>query len=75
MCVASGLRAEIMYVPLFEGATLEDGLHGGEDYELLFTAPPKLRIPVGTKIGRITRSKRILLNGRPLEPKGFDHFA
>ena len=56
---------------------LQFALHGGEDYELLFTAPPKLKIPssLGTDIGQITSSKKILFNGRPLAPKGFDHFA
>lgn len=66
---------------------LELALHGGEDYELLFTVPKKLvgrlakdlgRVPL-TVIGEITRSKRILLvdePGRtgPLQPKGWDPF-
>jgi thiamine monophosphate kinase len=62
-------------VPIARGASLDDALNRGEDYELLFTAPPKLKISLGIEIGRVTRSKEILLNGRPLEPKGFDHFA
>lgn len=62
-------------------------LHGGEDYELLFTASPKevTRIPrvFGgvpiTAIGEITRSRDILLvdeNGRerPLPNQGWDPF-
>jgi thiamine-monophosphate kinase len=64
---------------------LELALHGGEDYELLFTASPAKRVPhriAGvqiTEIGRITRSRRILLiepeAKRELEPKGWQHFA
>lgn len=68
---------------------LQLALHGGEDYSLLFTAPPKhaplLRaIAAKTKtrithIGEITRSRKILLvdsNGHesPLEPRGWDPF-
>ena len=38
LCVASKVSAEIETPPMFRGATLEQALHGGEDYELLFTA-------------------------------------
>jgi len=64
---------------------LKLALHGGEDYELLFTAPASKRIPARiagvpiTNIGRITRKRRIILIGlgeirHPLEPKGWEHF-
>ena len=64
---------------------LEFALHGGEDYELLFTARPGKRIPsriVGipiTRIGRITRTKKIILMrqdglGHQLRPQGWEHF-
>jgi thiamine-monophosphate kinase len=64
---------------------LKLALHGGEDYELLFTAPASKRIPARiagvpiTNIGRITRMRRIILIGpgeigHPLEPKGWEHF-
>ena len=60
-------------------------LHGGEDYELLFTAPAGKRIPaqiagVGLScIGRITRGQTILLLnphgvGYELVPRGWEHF-
>jgi len=42
---ASGLGAEISPPPVWRGATLAQALHGGEDYELLFTAPPRARVP------------------------------
>jgi thiamine-monophosphate kinase len=35
---ASGVGFELGDVPVADGATLEDALGGGEDYELLFTA-------------------------------------
>ena len=56
LCLASGVAAEIDSVPLLDGATLEQALHDGEDYELLYTAPPKRRVP-GIRIGTITKGK------------------
>ncbi len=43
LCEESGLAAEIdaEALPVDARATLEQALHGGEDYELLFTASPK----------------------------------
>lgn len=75
LCLASGVAAELESVPLLPGATLEHALHDGEDYELLFTAKPKKRVP-GLRIGRITegRAGTLKLAGKPLSPTGYDHF-
>ena len=65
---------------------LQFALHGGEDYELLFTAPPNKRIPrmiAGTpiaRIGEITRARQIKLQSpdgesHPLQAGGWQHFA
>jgi len=66
---------------------MELALHGGEDYELLFTVPKKLssRFPRNvagasiTVIGEITRRRKVMLLGpdginAPLRPKGWDSF-
>jgi thiamine-monophosphate kinase len=47
LCEESGVRAEVEaeLLPLGAGATLEDALHGGDDYELLFTAGADTRVP------------------------------
>jgi thiamine-monophosphate kinase len=84
LCLASGCAAEISGpLPLFPGATLDQALHGGEDYELLFTVRPRTdvtrafqRIPL-TRIGTIRKGKPGLVEfeGRPLPARGYDHFA
>src|ERR1700722_10812311 len=47
LCEESRLAAEIdaAALPVDARATLEQALHGGEDYELLFTASPKTLVP------------------------------
>jgi len=84
LCLESRVSAELQsYLPIAPGASLEQALHGGEDYELLFTAPPKKRIPKHvtglpiTEIGVITRARagEIRFKGRLLKPRGFDHFS
>jgi thiamine-monophosphate kinase len=77
LCKASGVAAEIDRVPVFRGATEERALHGGEDYELLFTLAEGARAPRGvTRIGRAVRGAagQIHFRGRPLEARGYDHF-
>jgi thiamine-monophosphate kinase len=92
LCEESGVGAtiEANLVPRAagtntEGASLEQALHSGEDYELLFTASAQRKIPRSiagvpvTRIGEVTRSQRgILLEGgvaAELRPHGWEHFA
>ena len=91
LCQASGVTAEVdaAAIPLGAAATLAHALHGGEDYELLFTAPASAKVPrkiagvAVTAIGRITpattRGSRVKLltgkNSEPLEPQGWEHFS
>jgi thiamine-monophosphate kinase len=82
LCLASGLSAEIGAPPRFPGATPEQALHGGEDYELLFTAPPRARVPRAfeglplTRIGVMCQGRpgAVEMEGAPLAPLGYDHF-
>jgi len=61
LCAESGVAAELdaAALPFAPGATPAQALNGGEDYELLFTAPPAARVPSSiegvpvTQIGRI----------------------
>lgn len=81
LCLASKLSAEIGPPPIFPGATLEQALHGGEDYELLFTVPPRTPVPARfedlplTRIGQMRAGKpgAVMLDGAPLPPLGWDH--
>jgi thiamine-monophosphate kinase len=78
LCVASGVAAEIDRVPVMRASTVERALHGGEDYELLFTLPAGKKAPRGvTHIGRVVRGTpgAIEFQGRRLEPRGYDHFS
>jgi thiamine-monophosphate kinase len=91
LCDESGVAAELdtAALPLAPGATLDQALHGGEDYELLFTTKASKRLPKSiagvpiTRIGRIVRrrpgSPQILFSGprgrEPLEPHGWEHFS
>jgi thiamine-monophosphate kinase len=85
LCLESGVSAELSShsIPVAAGAVIEQALHGGEDYELLFTASPGVRVPSHiaklrvTRIGDIGRKKTpaVLLDGRPLPAAGFDHFS
>jgi thiamine-monophosphate kinase len=82
LCRASQVSAEIEAPPVFPGATLAQALHGGEDYELLFTVRAGTRVPSRieklalTRIGAIRRGRagRVTLGGQPLTPLGYDHF-
>lgn len=87
ICEESGVGAIVNreLVPAAPGASLEQALHGGEDYELIFTASPKAKIPVEvggvpiTEIGWITRERGVYLTDvrtkpQPLEPRGWQHF-
>jgi thiamine-monophosphate kinase len=90
LCEESGVAAEIdsAALPNCPGASLEDALHGGEDYELLFTAGPTTRIPkeiagvAVTCIGAIVKSRAsgqrvTLMDGarcQALPARGWEHF-
>ena len=91
LCAASGVAAEVdaARLPVAPGATLEQALSGGEDYELLFTARPATRLPKAIAgvplvcIGRIVAPEKgqppatILIGNekKELQPGGWEHFS
>ena len=77
LCEESGLAAEVdeAALPIAAGATLEQVLHGGEDYELLFTAAEGTRIPraiAGVRVTRIGQMMRRRKKRAPMTIKGAD---
>ncbi len=78
LALASGVAARVDRVPLARGATLERAVHGGEDYELLFTLPSRSAPPRGTTvIGNIIEGRAgvVMFRGKPLPARGYDHFT
>jgi len=92
LCEESGCGAEISEAAIPRAridkrreVDLDLALRGGEDYELLFTAPRKTRVPATiagiqiTEIGEITGGRRLTLRKASgaivkFEPRGWEHF-
>lgn len=93
LCAESGVGAELEAELIPRASVgkparevdLEFAVHGGEDYELLFTAPEARRVPSRiagvpiTQIGHITRRQKVSLIDRggvrhELQPQGWEHF-
>ena len=92
ICEESGVSAliEADKIPVARGATLDLALHGGDDYELLFTASPIAKVPekaAGVPITMIGAIGRKPSRGSPVRiwepsgqrksliPAGWQHFA
>ncbi len=84
LCEASGIRAEVDLdeIPVAEGATMKQALHGGEDYELLFTAMAGVKVPKMISSVRVTRIGTALegrgvwtSTGKELLAGGWEHLA
>ena len=77
ICMSSrvGVELDSTAIPVAPGATLEQALSGGDDYELCFTSrkdPPVLDVPV-QRIGRVVAEPGVRLDGRPAAG-GYQHF-
>jgi thiamine-monophosphate kinase len=93
ICSASGVgaRVESADIPVAAGATREDAVGGGEDYELVATLPDVESVSAArselsgsfgvalTDIGEIVEGAGVTAvdvgDERALEPSGWDHFA
>jgi thiamine-monophosphate kinase len=93
ICEESGVGAEIESTAIpcasvgkpAREVSLDLALHGGEDYELLFTSPRNKRVPQQiagvplSLIGYVTRRQKVFLMsqqgfGYELIPRGWEHF-
>ena len=84
----TGMTVQASAIPLAEGASIEDALTGGDDYELLFTVRPshrgrfrgarrEFRDVAATKIGVVTKGADVVLadeSGTRPVPGGYEHF-
>jgi thiamine-monophosphate kinase len=77
LVVASGVGVDLHDVPLCDGATVEEGLGGGEDYELVFTHPDPARVSSAfrsagleapVRIGTVTDAAGAVLYGGVAAP-------
>jgi thiamine-monophosphate kinase len=78
LCKESRVAVKVDRIPIARGASLDRALHGGEDYELLFTLPQRVKPPAGTmQIGTIVRGAAgtVWFEGKKLAPRGYDHFS
>lgn len=91
LCKESHVAAEIDAgsIPIHHAASLDQALHGGEDYELLFTAPASTRVPRAlfgvpiTAVGRVLQPRagkpEITLlkhaSSEALTSRGWQHFV
>jgi thiamine-monophosphate kinase len=83
VCIASGVAADIAMPPRFPGASPDQALHGGEEYELLFFVRAGTKVPAQfeglplTRIGVVAAGPagEVWMDGKRLAVRGFDHFA
>lgn len=83
ICEESGCRAEIDAKSIPREVSLDLALHGGDDYELLFTSQKRVPAKVEgvriARIGQITRGRGMWIidvdgTKKKLEPMGWEHF-
>ena len=80
---ASGVGVALDDVPVAEGASWEEAVGGGEDYELVFTAADASRVEAAfagaglgppVQMGRCTAEPgRLLVGQEPLPVAGWEH--
>ena len=78
VCHASGVGAALdgASIPVAAGAELAHALGGGDDYELLFTAPDDSNLVLEVyRIGVVTQGSGIRIDGELTEPTGYQHFS
>lgn len=82
ICERSNVGATLTLIPIANGATLEQSLYGGEDYEIIFSHPDKAKVTNAFRqlgceqpiqIGYFTNSAGISHNGNLIEIRGYQH--
>ena len=88
ICEESGVGAVVYReaLPVGRGSSTELALHGGDEYELLFTARPNREVPrqisgvAVSRVGEIIRGKQMKVatsegKTEPLKAGGWEHFG
>jgi thiamine-monophosphate kinase len=72
---ASGCGADLRAaaIPLGAGATLEDALSGGDDYQILFASAESAA--AGVCIGELSSEPGLRIDGKGVEIHGYQHFS
>ncbi len=82
LAVASHVGIEVTGVPTAPGATVDEALGGGEDYELVFTHPDPERVASAFRaeglvaplvLGRVVAGEEVRRDGVPLPGVGWRH--
>jgi thiamine-monophosphate kinase len=82
LAAASGVSVALARVPVADGATLDEALGGGEDYELCFTHPDAGQVAAAfaaagiaapVEIGSVAAGSGCTLEGRALPDVGWRH--
>jgi thiamine-monophosphate kinase len=83
LCLASGVGVVLEDLPVAHGATEEEALAGGDDYELCFSAPSIDEVMAAFSsaglappicIGEATSEKELrMLRGAEFKPGGYTH--
>ncbi len=73
---ASGVAIDLIEakIPVFPGAELRHALEGGDDYEICFTAAQAPDFDA-VEIGRVVEGEGVMIDGKPVDPRGYQHFA
>ncbi len=77
----SGVGFELISLPVAPAATLEEALGGGEDYQLVFSAPDDATVsnafrglPAPIALGRVVADRSVrTLHGTKLDARGWQH--
>jgi thiamine-monophosphate kinase len=68
---ASGVRVALDRVPVADVATIDDALHGGDDYVLVACGP--VQLPGWIRIGTCTEGAGVTYKGEAIAPRGWEH--
>ena len=83
LCSSSGVGVRLDHVPVAQGASEEEALGGGDDYELLIAVPPRIDLAAAFDaagveqpilIGELVEDSEVrLLRGDRFVPAGYQH--